>query len=225
MDCGPQWTTAQIQAAIEYAAHPSAQDQIVAKQLRLETLEKLKQVFANLVKWKDIANNYPKELKVSPIAAIPHKTRKFRAILDLSFAVKASRDILESVNAATTKLSHPRALHQLGLVLPRLFQMVAWTPHQKGPFMFQNQTSKTATGEELSRKPPNGISAMSSPVRFDRTGTTCGPKVPSNGLARKPSLFLHGLRNSPRCQLTADSIPYWATPQTRTGGSHYGRSC
>ena len=88
VDCGPHWTHTQIQAAIDYAAHPSAKTPLAAKTLRDKTLEKVKQGYARIVHWDDIKDDPPPNLKVSPIAAIPHKTRQFRAILDLSFVLR-----------------------------------------------------------------------------------------------------------------------------------------
>ena len=40
---------------------------------------------ARIVLWDDIKDNPPKQLKISPIAAIPHKSKTFRSILDLTF--------------------------------------------------------------------------------------------------------------------------------------------
>ena len=77
VDCGPHWTVEQMQAAVDYAAHPSAQQPDAAKQLRTETMEKINQGYAKLVDWDEIKKNPPKTLKIAPIAAIPHKTRGF----------------------------------------------------------------------------------------------------------------------------------------------------
>jgi len=135
--CGPNWSAHQIQAAIDYAAHPTAQVPEAATALRAETLEKVTQGYARLVKWEDLKLDPPDNLKVSPIAAIPHKTRHYRAILDLSFVLRELRDEVESVNTTTDVCSHPAALDQLGQVLPRLFRMLAWAPQAQGPLMFQ----------------------------------------------------------------------------------------
>jgi hypothetical protein len=42
---------------------------------------------ARLVQWDEIKDNPPKELKILPIAAIPHKSKDFCSILDLSFCL------------------------------------------------------------------------------------------------------------------------------------------
>jgi hypothetical protein len=73
-----------LKAALKKGAHPSAMDPTTAKQLRAESLEKAKQGFCHLVNLNDIKDNPPKNLKISPIAAIPHKSQDFRMILDLS---------------------------------------------------------------------------------------------------------------------------------------------
>ena len=40
---------------------------------------------AKLVLWYDIKDDPPRQLKISPIAAIPHKSKAYRSILYLSF--------------------------------------------------------------------------------------------------------------------------------------------
>ena len=63
----------------------------------------------------DIKDNPPPELKVSPLAMIPHKSRLFRAILDLSFAIRlASGKIIELVNETTKKTAPQGAIDQPG---------------------------------------------------------------------------------------------------------------
>ena len=53
-----------------------------------EVAAKVKQQQCRVVVWEDIKDNPPEQLKVSPIVMIPHKSRKFRAILDLCFALR-----------------------------------------------------------------------------------------------------------------------------------------
>ena len=50
-----------------------------------EAAEKVRTKQAWIVLWDDIKKNPPNQLKISPIAAIPHKSKAFRSILDLSF--------------------------------------------------------------------------------------------------------------------------------------------
>ena len=103
LDCGEPWAHNRIQAAIDKAAHPSAQSQEAATACRNEALERVKDKCVRLVKWDDIKHNPPKNLKISPIAAIPHKSRAFRMILDLLFNITIKGDKLLPVNKTSDK--------------------------------------------------------------------------------------------------------------------------
>ena len=86
VDCGPRWTKEQIEAAIlQHGPYKSAQLPVAREALRAEAKDKVTQGFAKIVKYKDIQNNLPETLKISPAACIPHKSRQFCVILDLSF--------------------------------------------------------------------------------------------------------------------------------------------
>ena len=59
-------------------------------QMQIEAREKAAQSFATIHRWDDPKNklkDHP-QLKLSPLAMIPHKSRKYRAILDLSFELQ-----------------------------------------------------------------------------------------------------------------------------------------
>ena len=88
VDCGRPWSQDEVEAAVKRGPHKSAREPGAAKQFRIEAQEKQRQGMCRIVKWRDIRENMPSELKVSPLAAVPHKSRKWRAILDLSFQVK-----------------------------------------------------------------------------------------------------------------------------------------
>ena len=105
-------------------------------QLREETKDKVHHGYARVVKWKDIKDDIPPQLKISPVAMIPHKSKKFRCILDLSFALYHKGQRLSSVNESTTKLAKPEAMVQLGLSLKRIISVMAktWSPDK--PFYF-----------------------------------------------------------------------------------------
>ena len=74
---GEPWTLDHIIKAIKRGPHVSAKEQIPAKVLREETLEKVREGYAKVVKWGDIKHDVPTNLKISPIAMIPHKSRLF----------------------------------------------------------------------------------------------------------------------------------------------------
>ena len=75
---------------------------------------------------KEIKDNPPTQLKISPIAAIPHKLRGFRSILDLSFSLHLKNGgILPSVNDTTIKTAPKGALDQLGHALSGIIHAFA----------------------------------------------------------------------------------------------------
>ena len=59
---------------------------------------------------------------------IPHKSRKYRAILDLSFALMVAGHELSSVNDATKRQAPEEAMDQIGSVLPRIIEALANAP-------------------------------------------------------------------------------------------------
>ena len=78
------------------------------------------------VVWDDIKHDPPPNLKVSPIAMIPHKSRLFRAILDLSNRIRRAMDgYIPSVNEASEKTAPKGACDQLGHALMRLIHAFA----------------------------------------------------------------------------------------------------
>ena len=127
VDCGPDWSREQIEEALKYGAHPSAQDSEALACLIQETNTKVEEGFAKVVTYKDIQDKLPPKLKLSPIAMIPHKSRKFRAILDLSFTLRANRhkrDDKTSVNDTTKKQAPAEAMQELGNVVKRILATI-----------------------------------------------------------------------------------------------------
>jgi len=107
--------------AVERGPHQSSLSPEATAHFAEESAEKVRVGQAKLVLWKDIKDNPPPQLKVSPIAAIPHKSKAFRSILDLSFRLRLrSGGILASVNDSTVKLAPQGALDQLGHALSRI---------------------------------------------------------------------------------------------------------
>jgi hypothetical protein len=137
VDCGRPWTEEQIRASLERGPHQSSNEPDAAAALWTEATDKSKQGFADIIAWKSIKDNIPEELKLSPIAMIPHNSRKFRAILDLSFVLRLFGIEVTSVNDATNKEKSPtNAMGQLGQVLPRLIAKMAEATLEDGPLMF-----------------------------------------------------------------------------------------
>eukprot|EP00956_Cyclotella_meneghiniana_P024897 scaffold50778_cov74-Cyclotella_meneghiniana.AAC.1 len=77
---GKDWTKEQLWAAVERGPHVSALEPDAIEQMEQEIAEKQKQGQVKVVLWDDIKDNPPAQLKVSPLAMIPHKSRKYRAI-------------------------------------------------------------------------------------------------------------------------------------------------
>jgi hypothetical protein len=63
--------------------------------------------------WGDIKDTLHPLFKLSPVAMIPHKSRLFRAILDLSFYLRQKGAQYKSVNDTTTKVAPKEAMKRI----------------------------------------------------------------------------------------------------------------
>jgi hypothetical protein len=77
VDCGDDWTLKQLEVAICNGAHTSANVPEAADACIKEVLERVKEGLCQLVNWDDIKHKFPKNLKISPFAAVPHKSRVY----------------------------------------------------------------------------------------------------------------------------------------------------
>ena len=81
VNSGQPWTTEMIEAAIARGPHVSALVPEAIAQLESEAREKEKRGQCRIVEYEQLKRDgIPPQLKISPIAMIPHKSRKFRAI-------------------------------------------------------------------------------------------------------------------------------------------------
>ena len=78
----------------------------------MEAREKETQEFANIKKWEDLKQDLPRALKLSPLAMIPHKSRKYRAILDLSYQLMVAGHMLSLVNDVTVRMAPEEAMER-----------------------------------------------------------------------------------------------------------------
>jgi len=125
---GQPWTKSQLQAAIDRGPHQSALSPDTIAQLHDKVHEKVRNGQACLVKWASIQDRLPKELKISPIAMIPHKSRKFRTILDLSFSLRLEDGTrIPSVNENTVKTAPAGSIDQIAHSLARIIHAFAST--------------------------------------------------------------------------------------------------
>jgi hypothetical protein len=99
-------------------------------------MEKVCTKQAQLVQWEDIKDNPPKELKISLIAAIPHKSKDFRSILDFSFCLRLKNGgALASVNDTTEKMAPAGTIDQIGECLSRIIHAFPNTDEDAKIFM------------------------------------------------------------------------------------------
>lgn len=136
VDCGRPWTTEEILAAIKRGPHITACAPEARACLIQETHDKVKEGFARLIKLGDIIDNIPRHLKISPVAMVPHKSRLFRCILDLSFALRFKGSVIESVNSTTALKAPQKAMAELGQVVQRLIITMADNYNPDRPFKF-----------------------------------------------------------------------------------------
>jgi hypothetical protein len=116
--------------------HSSAMHPDAMAQLQAEVTEKVRDNQARIVQWNDIRHNPHPNLKISPVAMIPHKSRGFRAILDLSFHLRLlTGEHVPSVNESTTLVAPRGAIDQLGHVLQRIIHAFAETEPVAAIFM------------------------------------------------------------------------------------------
>jgi hypothetical protein len=133
---GKRWTKEEMTEAVVRGPHCSALSEEAIAHFKAEVEEKVKVGQAKLVAWDSIKDEPPAELKISPIAAIPHKSKQFRSILDLSFPLRLKRGgVLPSVNTATIKTAPKGAIDQLGHSLARIIHAFAETEDDARIFM------------------------------------------------------------------------------------------
>ena len=77
MDCGPAWTIDQLKHTICQGAHLSTQSPQAAQALLSKTLQKVSAGYAQIIPWSKLKLNISVQLKISPITAIPYKTKAF----------------------------------------------------------------------------------------------------------------------------------------------------
>ncbi len=136
VDCGRDWTVAEIKDSLRHGPHKSARTAEVAAALCEELDTKVKNGYAKIYRYGDIKHRLPKNLKISPCACIPHKSRKYRVILDLSFSLQLKSHKVPSVNDATTPLSKEVAMAQLGKTIKLIAAAMADNYDKEKPFIF-----------------------------------------------------------------------------------------
>ena len=122
--------------AVARGPHQSALSPEALANFVEEAAEKVRTKQARIVLCDDIKDNPPTQLKISPIAAIPHKSKAFRSILDLSFRLRLkSGGTLASVNDTTEKLAPKGAIDQIGDCLSHIIHAFAEADQNAKVFM------------------------------------------------------------------------------------------
>ena len=107
-------------------------------QFNKEAREKEAAAQATIVLWDNIKANPPKEMKLSPLSAAPHKSRMWRAILDLYFRLRLEAEkYVPSVNKNSEKTAPAEAIDQIGHALSRIIHAFAQAP--EGAKIFENK--------------------------------------------------------------------------------------
>jgi len=133
VQCCKPWTCEHLEEAIEQCPHISATMPEAATFLHKEAHEKEKLVHAHIICWDDIKDNPPKSLKISPIAAIEHKSQLYQSILNLSYKLQLWGVKITSVNQNTVLMSNHKAMEQMGQALWRLVAMIGNTNQHMAP--------------------------------------------------------------------------------------------
>ena len=136
VDCGKDWSREHIEALLRRGPHISAKNPDAIRALNEETKGKVANGYSKIERYGDIKHNLPKKLKISPVAMVPHKSRQFRTILDLSFGLRYKGKLLESVNSSTVKQAPAEAMVQLGQCIQRLIATIADNYDPSRPFYF-----------------------------------------------------------------------------------------
>ncbi len=122
--------------AVDRGPHQSSLSPEAIAHFAEESAAKVSAGQAKLVLWGNIKDNPPPQLKISPIAAIPHKSKAFWSILDLSFRLRLKNGgFLKSVNNSTLRFAPKGALDQLGHSLSRIIHAFAEAPAESKIFM------------------------------------------------------------------------------------------
>ena len=109
--------------------HESALSEEQISHFSDEAKEKVASNQARLVCHKCFKYDFPTKTKVSPIAAIPHKSKAFRSILYLSFSLKLTpHGRVPSVNENIKKTVPGGAIDQIGHVLLSFIHAVTEAP-------------------------------------------------------------------------------------------------
>ena len=122
VEVGRSWKPQEITVAVKQGPHISALALDTIKKIHNDIEGKRQQGFSEMVYWDEIKGKLGsaqwQHLKISSIFMIPHKSRKYRAILDLSFIIKIFGMEIPPVNKLTSISAPQESMQQPGNVIP-----------------------------------------------------------------------------------------------------------
>jgi len=111
---GHNWTKNEIHAAVMRGPHKADMSDKAIAHFAVEAKEKVASKGAKIVFHDDVKDNLSEHMKVSPIAAIPHKSKAFWSILELAFSLRlVPRGQVPSVNENSRKTAPASAIDQI----------------------------------------------------------------------------------------------------------------
>ena len=106
--------------------HESTLSEKTIKHFWAEAEQKVAQGQTRIIEWDVIKHGPPQGIKISPVTVIPHKSKAFQSILDLSFSLKLKDGgCVPSINKNTEKMAPGAACSQLGYSLQRVIHVFA----------------------------------------------------------------------------------------------------
>jgi len=136
VQCGNPWTCKQLEEAIKWGPHILVTSPEAAAFLHNEAHKKEKLGHACIVHRNDTKDNTPTNLKISPVAAIEHKSCLYWSILNLLYKLRLQGVKMPSANETTIPMSNHKAMGQMGKSLWRLVATIGNTSHHNSPIMF-----------------------------------------------------------------------------------------
>ena len=125
-----------MEAAVTKVPHSSALEYCAISIIQVKARGKSALGFSTVVRWDNIKHNSQSNLKFSLLEMLLHKSRKYRAILDISFVLKVAGWDLSSVKKGTKETSPTEVLEQVGTVMPRIIEALATALLSEEPINF-----------------------------------------------------------------------------------------
>lgn len=206
------WMVEQMHAAMNRGPYKSTLAMDAIDQLVAEVHEKVKLGQAWIVDWNDIKHNPPTQLKISPISMIPHKSPKYRTILDLSFSIfLEDGSWVPSVNEASVKTAPCGAIDQIGHALSCIIHLFATTSPNEKVFM-SKWDIRIVSGVAGLQGRGRMEFFLCAPVPRWAKHEASDPKLTPNGMDRISTVFLRSHQNGTGCSGTIYRDTHWISP-------------